>query len=633
MAEASKKETLGFQTEVKQLLNLMINSLYSNKEIFLRELISNASDAIDKLKFKSLTNKKILPNKEDQILLEIDQKKNTITITDNGIGMSRKEVLDNLGTIAKSGTKEFFSKLSGDQVKDSNLIGQFGVGFYSSFMVAEEVYVYTLKAGEKKDNGVEWISKGDGKFSISNIHKDTHGTRIILKLKKDASEFLDNFRLKSIINKYSDHISIPILMEKEEWDKDKNKMISTGENEKVNNATALWTRAKNQVKKDQYEEFYKSLSYDSEGPLEYIHAKVEGKHEYTQLLYIPQKAPFDLWDRERKNGIKLYIKRVFIMDDADNLLPSYLRFVKGVVDTNDLPLNVSREILQQSKEVDVIKKGCTSKVLSLLDRLAKNKQEKYSKFWNEFGNVLKEGLVDDFSNKDKITKLLRFASTKSDSSEQNVSLDDYVSRMAKKQDSIYYVTADSYLAAKASPHLEIFKKKDIEVLLLHDRVDEWLVQHLTEFDGKKLVSVAKGNLDLGELTADEKKTQEKDKGDYKELIKSIKESLGELIKEVRLTYRLTDSPSCLVVDDQGMSMNFERLLKSAGQNVPNTQPILEINPDHKIIKKMNDIKDMDTLKDWSQYIYGQAMISEGGALVDPSTYTKVVNKIISGELS
>ena len=633
MAEASKKETLGFQTEVKQLLNLMINSLYSNKEIFLRELISNASDAIDKLKFKALTNKKIAPNKEDQILLEIDQKKNTITITDNGIGMSRKEVLDNLGTIAKSGTKEFFSKLSGDQVKDSNLIGQFGVGFYSSFMVAEEVCVQTLKAGEKKDNGVEWISKGDGKFSISNFHKDTHGTKIILKLKKDASEFLDNFRLKSIINKYSDHISIPILMEKEEWDKDKNKMISTGENEKVNNATALWTRAKNQVKKDQYEEFYKSLSYDSEGPLEYIHAKVEGKHEYTQLLYIPQKAPFDLWDRERKNGIKLYIKRVFIMDDADNLLPSYLRFVKGVVDTNDLPLNVSREILQQSKEVDVIKKGCTSKVLSLLDRLAKNKQEQYSKFWNEFGNVLKEGLVDDFSNKDKITKLLRFASTKSNSSEQNVSLDDYVSRMAKKQDSIYYVTADSYLAAKASPHLEIFKKKDIEVLLLHDRVDEWLVQHLTEFNGKKLVSVAKGNLDLGELTADEKKTQEKDKGDYKELIKSIKESLGETIKEVRLTYRLTDSPSCLVVDDQGMSMNFERLLKSAGQNVPNIQPILEINPDHKIIKKMNDIKDMDTLKDWSQYIYGQAMISEGGALVDPSSYTKVVNKIISGELS
>ena len=633
MAEASKKETLGFQTEVKQLLNLMINSLYSNKEIFLRELISNASDAIDKLKFKALTNKKISPNKEDQILLEIDQKKNTITITDNGIGMSRKEVLDNLGTIAKSGTKEFFSKLSGDQVKDSNLIGQFGVGFYSSFMVAEEVCVYTLKAGEKKDNGVEWTSKGDGKFSISNIHKDTHGTKIILKLKKDASEFLDNFRLKSIINKYSDHISIPILMEKEEWDKDKNKMISTGENEKVNNATALWTRAKNQVKKDQYEEFYKSLSYDSEGPLEYIHAKVEGKHEYTQLLYIPQKAPFDLWDRERKNGIKLYIKRVFIMDDADNLLPSYLRFVKGVVDTNDLPLNVSREILQQSKEVDVIKKGCTSKVLSLLDRLAKNKQEKYSKFWNEFGNVLKEGLVDDFSNKDKITKLLRFASTKSDSSEQNVSLDDYINRMTKKQDSIYYVTADSYLAAKASPHLEIFKKKDIEVLLLHDRVDEWLVQHLTEFNGKKLVSVAKGNLDLGELTADEKKTQEKDKGDYKELIKSIKESLGETIKEVRLTYRLTDSPSCLVVDDQGMSMNFERLLKSAGQNVPNIQPILEINPDHKIIKKMNDIKDMDTLKDWSQYIYGQAMISEGGALVDPSSYTKVVNKIISGELS
>jgi len=633
MAEASKKETLGFQTEVKQLLNLMINSLYSNKEIFLRELISNASDAIDKLKFKALTNKKISPNKEDQILLEIDQKKNTITITDNGIGMSRKEVLDNLGTIAKSGTKEFFSKLSGDQVKDSNLIGQFGVGFYSSFMVAEEVCVQTLKAGEKKDNGVEWISKGDGKFSISNFHKDTHGTKIILKLKKDASEFLDNFRLKSIINKYSDHISIPILMEKEEWDKDKNKMISTGENEKVNNATALWTRAKNQVKKDQYEEFYKSLSYDSEGPLEYIHAKVEGKHEYTQLLYIPQKAPFDLWDRERKNGIKLYIKRVFIMDDADNLLPSYLRFVKGVVDTNDLPLNVSREILQQSKEVDVIKKGCTSKVLSLLDRLAKNKQEQYSKFWNEFGNVLKEGLVDDFSNKDKITKLLRFASTKSDSSEQNDSLDDYVTRMAKKQDSIYYVTADSYLAAKASPHLEIFKKKDIEVLLLHDRVDEWLVQHLTEFNGKKLVSVAKGNLDLGELTADEKKTQEKDKGDYKELIKSIKESLGETIKEVRLTYRLTDSPSCLVVDDQGMSMNFERLLKSAGQNVPNIQPILEINPDHKIIKKMNDIKDMDTLKDWSQYIYGQAMISEGGALVDPSSYTKVVNKIISGELS
>ena len=633
MAEASKKETLGFQTEVKQLLNLMINSLYSNKEIFLRELISNASDAIDKLKFKSLTNKKISPNKEDQILLEIDQKKNTITITDNGIGMSRKEVLDNLGTIAKSGTKEFFSKLSGDQVKDSNLIGQFGVGFYSSFMVAEEVSVYTLKAGEKKDNGVEWTSKGDGKFSISNIHKDTHGTKIILKLKKDASEFLDNFRLKSIINKYSDHISIPILMEKEEWDKDKNKMISTGENEKVNSATALWTRAKNQVKKDQYEDFYKSLSYDSEGPLEYIHAKVEGKHEYTQLLYIPQKAPFDLWDRERKNGIKLYIKRVFIMDDADNLLPSYLRFVKGVVDTNDLPLNVSREILQQSKEVDVIKKGCTSKILSLLDRLAKNKQEKYSKFWNEFGNVLKEGLVDDFSNKDKITKLLRFASTKSDSSEQNVSLDDYINRMTKKQDTIYYVTADSYLAAKSSPHLEIFKKKDIEVLLLHDRVDEWLVQHLTEYNEKKLVSVAKGSLDLGELTEDEKKTQEKDKGDYKELIKSVKESLGDTIKEVRLTYRLTDSPSCLVVDDQGMSMNFERLLKSAGQNVPNIQPVLEINPDHKIIKKMNDIKDMDTLKDWSQYIYGQAMISEGGALVDPSSYTKVVNKIISGELS
>ena len=633
MAEANKKETLGFQTEVKQLLNLMINSLYSNKEIFLRELISNASDAIDKLKFKALTNKKISPNKEDQILLEVDQKKNTITITDNGIGMSRKEVLDNLGTIAKSGTKEFFSKLSGDQVKDSNLIGQFGVGFYSSFMVAEEVSVYTLKAGEKKDNGVEWISKGDGKFSISHIHKDNHGTKIILKLKKDASEFLDNFRLKSIINKYSDHISIPILMEKEEWDKDKNKMISTGENEKVNNATALWTRAKNQVKKDQYEEFYKSLSYDSEGPLEYIHAKVEGKHEYTQLLYIPQKAPFDLWDRERKNGIKLYIKRVFIMDDADNLLPSYLRFVKGVVDTNDLPLNVSREILQQSKEVDVIKKGCTSKVLSLLDRLAKNKQEKYSKFWKEFGNVLKEGLVDDFSNKDKITKLLRFASTNSDSSEQNVSLDDYINRMTKKQDTIYYVTADSYLAAKSSPHLEIFNKKNIEVLLLHDRVDEWLVQHLTEYNEKKLVSVAKGSLDLGELTEDEKKTQEKDKGDFKELIKSIKESLGDTIKEVRLTYRLTDSPSCLVVDDQGMSMNFERLLKAAGQNVPNIQPVLEINPDHKIIKKMNDIKDMDTLKDWSQYIYGQAMISEGGALVDPSSYTKVVNKIISGELS
>ncbi len=626
-----QKQTLSFQTEVKQLLQLMIHSLYSNREIFLRELVSNASDAIDKLRFMAVTNSALNESDTDlKIRVSLDKAAGTITIADNGIGMSRDEVIANIGTIAKSGTKEFFAKLTGDQQKDASLIGQFGVGFYSAFIVADKVSLVTRLAGAPATDGVRWESSGDGEFTLEAVEKSSRGTEVTLHLKDDAKEFLDDWRLKSIIRKYSDHIQMPIVMQKTEWDKDKQEDVVKDEFETINKASALWTRSKSDITEDEYEEFYKHVSHDWEKPLAWTHAKVEGKHEYTELLYLPSKAPFDMFDRDAKRGVKLYVKRVFIMDDAEHLLPRYLRFVKGVVDSNNLPLNVSREILQESKDVDAIKNGSVKKIISLLEDLAENHKEKYATFWSAFGRVFKEGLGEDFANKEKLSKLMRFASTHNADDAQTVSFADYVSRMKEGQEKIFYVTADSFAAAKNSPHLEVFKKKGIEVILFTESVDEWWLGQFEEFDGKKLASVAKGDLDLGALADEaEKQAQEKVSEEFKPLVEKIKTALGDKVKEVRVTHRLTDSPACLVVDENELSGNLERMLKAAGQKVNASQPILEINPEHALIGKMK-LADGDAFAEWSQVLFDQALLAEGGQLEDPATFVKRVNKLIVG---
>ncbi|MFL6579547.1 MAG: molecular chaperone HtpG [Burkholderiales bacterium] len=629
MGEAATRETLGFQTEVKQLLQLMIHSLYSNKEIFLRELISNASDACDKLRFEALTDPGLFEDDADlKILVSLDRTARTITVTDNGIGMSRQEVIDNIGTIAKSGTREFFGRLTGDQAKDASLIGQFGVGFYSCFIVADNVTLTTRRAGLGKEHGVRWESRGEGDYTIEIVEKNSRGTEVTLHLREGEDELLEGFRLQSIIRKYSDHISLPILMNKQEWDKDKGEHVTRDELEKVNQASALWARPKSEITEEQYREFYKHVSHDFEAPLAWVHAKVEGKSEYTQLLYIPSRAPFDLWDREHRHGIKLYVRRVFIMDDAEQLLPAYLRFVRGVVDSNDLPLNVSREILQESKDVETIRKGCVNKVLGLLEDLTQNQKEKYTAFWKEFGRVLKEGVGEDWSNKERIAKLLRFASTHTDSEEQSVSLSDYLARMKEGQEKIYYITADSFAAAKNSPHLEIFRQKGIEVLLLSDRVDEWVGSNLTEFEGKPMASVAKGDLDLGKLADEDKKEQEKEAGENKELVENIGKSLGDRVKQVRVTLRLTSSPACLVADQHGMSGNLERMLKAAGQTVPGSKPVLEINPHHPLVQLLKGETDQGRFGDWSHILFDQALLAEGGQLDDPASFVKRLNEMM-----
>ena len=624
------RETLGFQTEVKQLLHLMIHSLYSNKEIFLRELVSNASDACDKLRFEALNNASLYgDDTELKIRVSFDKIARTITISDNGIGLSRDEAVAHLGTIAKSGTKEFFSALTGDQAKDAHLIGQFGVGFYSSFIVADKVTVISRRAGVEASQAVCWESSGEGEYSIEMVEKTTRGTDVTLHLREGEDDFLNAWKLKSIIRKYSDHITLPIVMKKEEW-KDGEQLL-TDEDETVNQASALWVRNKSDISDEQYTEFYKHVAHDFEDPLCWTHARVEGKQEYTQLLYIPARAPFDLWDRNARHGIKLYVRRVFIMDDAEQLMPLYLRFVRGVVDSSNLPLNVSREILQQSKDIDNIRSGCTRKVLSMLEGLANSDdavdREKYAKFWEAFGTVLKEGVGEDHANKDKIAGLIRFASTHGDGDKQVVSLADYLGRMKEGQEKIYYVTADTFNAAKNSPHLEIFKKKGIEVLLLSDRVDEWVVGHLTEFEGKSLQSVAKGGLDLGKLEDEaEKKEAEKAADEYKELLEKVKTSLGDKVKDVRVTYRLTDSPSCLVSDQHDPSGNLARLLKAAGQAAPNAKPILEINPNHPAVMRLK--YEENRFDDWAALLFEQATLAEGGQLDDPAGFVKRINDLM-----
>jgi len=630
MSEAATKETLGFQAEVKQLLHLMVHSLYSNKEIFLRELISNASDACDKLRFEAMTDAALYEDDgELKIRVSFDKGARTITVSDNGIGMSRDEVIANIGTIAKSGTREFFQSLTGDQAKDAHLIGQFGVGFYSSFIVADRVTVVSRRAGMGHEHGVRWESDGQGEYSLETVSKPTRGTEVILHLRDGEDELLSGYRLRDIIRKYSDHITLPIVMQKEEWDKDKGENVLKEETEQVNQASALWARPKTEISEEQYQEFYKHVAHDFEAPLTWAHAKVEGKTEYTQLLYIPGHAQFDLWDRDHRHGVKLYVRRVFIMDDAEHLMPAYLRFVRGVIDSNDLPLNVSREILQESKVVETIKAGCVKRVLGLLDDLAENDKDKYAKFWKEFGRVIKEGPGEDFSNRERLAKLLRFSSTHADSEEQTVSLAEYVSRMKEGQDRIYYITADSFAAAKNSPHLEIFRKKGIEVLLLHERVDEWLMSHLTEFEGKALQSVAKGDLDLGKLADEaEKKAQEEQSAQFKDLIDRIQKVLGERVKAVHVTHRLTSSPACLVSDQYGMSMHLERLLKAAGQAVPTAKPILEINPTHPIVQGLKYESDDTRFSDWSNILFDQALLAEGGQLEDPASFVKRLNELM-----
>ena len=621
-----QKETLSFQAEVKQLLQLMIHSLYSNKEIAVRELISNASDAADKLRFEALEKNDLYEkDSELKIWVDFDKDKKTITISDNGIGMSRDDIVKNIGTIAKSGTKEFLKKLSGDQAKDANLIGQFGVGFYSAFIISDEVTLESRKAGAK--TGSRWISKGDGEFTLETIEKKSRGTSVILSLKKDAEEFLDEYRLKEIIKKYSDHITLPIVMKKFEF-KD-GESIRTEEDEVVNDASAIWARNKKDIKPKEYEEFYKNLTYDQEPPLSVFHNRVEGNQEYVSLLFIPSKAPFDLYDRDKAQGVKLYAKRIFIMEANEKLIPQYLRFMKGVIDSSDLPLNVSREILQDSKALESIRSGTVKKILTALEDMAKKKPDDFKKFWSEFGLVLKEGPAEDFANREKIAGLLRFASTFDESDAQSVSLADYISRMKPEQEVIYYITADSFLGAKNSPHLEIFKKKKIEVLLLGDRVDEWLMSNLPEVSGKKFQSIAKGDLDLGKLEDESEKVAKKDiEEKSKTLVEKIAKSLGDKIKEVKVTHRLTDSPACLVVGENDISGNLERILKAAGQNTPDIKPVLEINPKHALIKKLSAEKDGKAFDEYSSVVFDQALISEGGQLEDPVGFVKRINELL-----
>ncbi len=621
------QETMSFQAEVKQLLHLMIHSLYSHKEIFLRELISNASDAADKLRFEALADASLYENDPNlRIRVSYDKAARTITIEDNGIGMSRDEVVSHLGTIARSGTKEFFSKLSGDEQKDAALIGQFGVGFYSGFIVADKITVETRRAGLSADEGVRWESAGEGEFNIEAIERTARGTAITLHLREGEDEFLSTWQLKSVIQKYSDHIALPILMHKEEWDQEKGEMVRQDEEETVNQASAIWTRAKNEISDEQYQQFYQHITHDNEAPLTWTHNRVEGRNEYIQLLYVPAKASFNLWDRDQPSGLKLYVKRIFIMDDAKQLLPSYLRFIRGVVDSNDLPLNVSREILQQSRDVKSIHDGVTKRVLTMLEDLAEKDASGYQTFWDNFGQAFKEGMGEDHANRERIAKLLRFASTHTDTSAQTVTLADYVARMKEGQTHIYYLTADSWQAARNSPHLEVFRKKDVEVLLLTERVDEWMLSFLREFDGKPMTSVARGDLDLGGLSDEDKKAQEEISQTLKPLLDKMQEELKDKAKQVRLTFRLTDSPSCLVADDNEMSGYLQRLLKASGQTAPDFKPILEINAEHPLIKRLN--LDRPDLTDWCHLLFDQALLAEGGALEDPASYVKRTNALL-----
>ncbi len=632
MSTTTTRETLGFQAEVKQLLQLMIHSLYSNKEIFLRELVSNASDAADKLRFEALSSPGLFGSDADlKIRISCDKTARTITISDNGIGMSREEVIANIGTIAKSGTREFFKSLTGDQARDANLIGQFGVGFYSAFIIADKVTLITRRAGLQAGEGVRWESDGAGEYFIETVEKAARGTDITLHLREGEDELLSEQALKTIARKYSDHIAIPIVMQKLDWSDEKKEMIATGLEETVNQASALWARPRTDISDEQYREFYKHVAHDFEDPLAWTHSRVEGRQEYTQLLYLPARAPFDLWDRQHRSGLKLYVRRVFIMDDAENLMPAYLRFVRGVVDSSDLPLNVSREILQSNKDVDAIRAGSTKKVLSLLEELAENDKDKYAKFWGQFGQVLKEGIGEDQANRERIAKLLRFASTHSEAAGeadgQTVSLADYVSRMKEGQDRIWYVTAETFLAAKNSPHLEVFRKHGIEVLLLSQRVDEWLAAHLSEFDGKSLASVTRGGLDLAKLAGEEEqKKQEQQAGELAGLIARLKEVLGERVKDVRASSRLTSSPSCLVSDEQDMGANLARILKAAGQAVPTSRPILEINPGHALVQRLKD--EQTRFADWAIVLFEQALLAEGGTLEDPAGFVHRLNELM-----
>ncbi|MBF0154930.1 MAG: molecular chaperone HtpG [Magnetococcales bacterium] len=644
MSTSEGKQTRAFQTEVRQLLDLMIHSLYSNKEIFLRELISNASDAADKLRFEAIANDGLYEG-ESQLAIRVtfDKEANTLTVSDNGIGMTLDEAALHIGTIAKSGTREFLQSLQADQAKDANLIGQFGVGFYSAFIVADRVTLVSRKAGTPSNEAVRWESAGDGEYTLEQVTRESRGTDVILHLRAEEKEFLDDWRLRSTIRKFSDHVSWPILMLKsagyagdddgeEEQDKDEPKESpaeKTPEWETVNKASALWTRAKSEITAEEYNEFYKHVGHDFEEPLAHIHARLEGKYEYTVLLYVPKRAPFDLWDRERKHGVRLYVRRVFIMEGAEDLMPRYLRFIRGVVDSSDLPLNVSREILQRNPAVDAIKKGMTGKVFSLLEEMAKNDPAKYQQFWDTFGVVLKEGVIEDFSHRERVAKLLRFSSTHTDSKVQDLSLESYVSRMKEKQKAIYYVNGESFEAARHHPHLEVFRKKGIEVLLLSDRVDEWLVTHLHEFDGKPLQSVAKGGLDLGEMEDEaDKQELEKYQGAFKELVERVQKGLGELVKEVRVTNRLTDSPSCLVSGEHDLSASMERILREAGQKSPTTKRTLELNPSHPLVERLKGEEDEQRFNDLSHILFSQALLSEGGQLEDPSDFVRRLNGLL-----
>jgi molecular chaperone HtpG len=638
MTTATGKETLGFQTEAKQLLHLMIHSLYSNKEIFLRELISNASDAADKLRFEALSDSSLYEDDSElKITVSFDKEAKTITIADNGIGMSKEDVVSHLGTIAKSGTSEFLSNLSGDQQKDSQLIGQFGVGFYSAFIVADRVEVLTRRAGMDKSAGVHWESAGEAEFSVETIEKAGRGTTIILHLREDSADFADDWRIRSVVKKYSDHISLPVMMEKQATPapadaEDGEKEVEADkapEFEVVNSATALWTRSRSEVAEDEYKEFYKHVSHDFEDPLTWSHNKVEGKLEYNSLLYVPKKAPFDMWNREASRGLKLYVQRTFIMDDAEQFLPLYLRFIKGVVDSNDLSLNVSREILQQDPAVDSMKGALTKRVLDMLSKLATKDAETYQQFWDQFGQVLKEGPAEDFSNKEKIAKLLRFSSTYSNKETQDQSLEDYVSRMKEGQDKIYYVAAENFTTGSNSPHLEIFRKKDIEVLVLFDRVDEWLMGHMMDFDGKSFQDVGKGELELGSLEDEEdKKEKEKLETESKDLVERVKKVIEDKVESVRVTNRLTNSPACLVVGTDDMGAQMRRIMEQAGQPMPESKPILELNPEHSLVQKLDQESDEDRFADLVEILFDQSMLAEGGQLVDPAAYVHRLNKLL-----
>lgn len=632
MAAAAEKETLGFQTEAKQLLHLMIHSLYSNKEIFLRELISNASDAADRLRFEALSNADLYEDDPDlKITVDFDSKKKTITIKDNGIGMNREEIIDQLGTIAKSGTVEFLQRLSGDQKKDSQLIGQFGVGFYSAFIVSEKVEVLSRKAGEPAENGVKWESSGEAEFNIENFVKQDRGTTVILHLKKDEKEFAESFRIRNIVKKYADHISLPVMMIKEDFgstEKGRKKKKEI-EYEVINSARALWTRPRKEITKEEYQEFYKHVSHDFEDPMEWSHNKVEGKLEYTSLLYIPTRAPYDLWNRDAARGLKLYVHRVFIMDEAEQFLPLYLRFVKGIVDSNDISLNVSREMLQQDSTVDSMKSALTKRVLAILEKIKKRDFEKYQSFWKEFGQVIKEGPSEDFSNKEKITKLMLFSTTHSNDPKQDQTLEAYISRMQEKQTKIYYIASETHNTARNSPHLEVFNKKGIEVLLLSDRVDEWLMSHLLEFDGKQFRDITKGELELGELdTEEDKKKQKQEDEQAKPLLERVQASLGDRVSEVRTTQRLTDSPACLAVGEHDMGTQMRKIMEAAGQPLPDFKPIFEINPAHPLVQKLDAEADEDRFNDLAAILFDQASLAEGGQLDDPGTYIRRLNKLL-----